>query len=878
MGLLKPNSYKIIGMQRDNSTSAFDSKFSFENKNIRITSTKDNTQLSIVNERGTSLITVKEITSPTSNLDILGTPIGYNIIDNELILFTTENNSEPTQSIDLRNYYKLSTFTIHIEDNILTINYDIDAVQNEDITINDGLNIKVIINIVNDDQTIDKYELTNPANPAKSGELSLLLPDDYALVSINKVYVYYASDINDLLHTNKLLYADYINKTIEKLEDVDVYEPIVHESILGLLNNKFPFYTSTETEFSDSTAVEPLIAEQLDMINGYTTREYERVNPNIITVVPDSYHTSDYNLYKFNTTTDTLDKTSNAFITTVNLISYNVVHFYRLKEIIDTTPINALESISISDFPPNVYPQSTGSFTVNLAFTGESDLVNKAVIAYFNRPGIRVTTIEEFNNETDTYVINFQTDFLVSSKPITLTVSSSRYPNVNCSFIFSVRDVFLHDYQTTVSNVFTVISDGTKSNELPTGFNGHVTENIPTVSSITQPTSTNGIIITNVNNVFNIEPVDTTITGYQLDFTTFTYSNGVFKQIIVEQLGTNPLPSEAVTINNTEEISTYTPGELFTIQVYATPDKTYSGPIVPTYNIKNIFQLVDHCAMIQTINGTNHIVHYFTFKVLSYSESTNTITFSIAPKEFTYITSIDIETNDLPPIVVEPKSISILKDNDFEIVLNEPFNLTGVLYPLNVDDDKNTINLIGGEELDIIETSNTLDDETILDTTFTSKINTVPTSQYLTMYSTYDESIYKEITYQIVKPYIHIITNNGIVLDEIDEIVFDSSGSIEIIYLDRTEDIKLNQDLVNEIETISIISNCETSLTNPELIEWFDITQDDETIIDTKFIGERLYCRLFCKDDITVERSTTLSIIALNNNTINFNIIITQTV
>lgn len=866
MGLLKPNSYKIIGMQRDNSTSAFDSKFSFENKNIRITSTKDNTQLSIVNERGTSLITVKEITSPTSNLDILGTPIGYNIIDNELILFTTENNSEPTQSIDLRNYYKLSTFTIHTENNILTINYDIDAVQNEDITINAGLNIKVIINIVYDDQTIDKYELTETA---KSGELSFQLPNNYALVSINKVYVYYASDINDLLNTNKLLYADYINKTIEKLEDVDVYEPIVHESILGLLNNKFPFYTSTETEFSDSTAVEPLITEQLDIINGYSTREYERINTNIITVVPDSYHTSDYNLYKFNTTTDTLDKTSRAFITTVNLISYNVVHFYRLKEIIDTTPINALTSVSISDFPTVVYPQSTGSFTVNLAFTGEPALVNKAVTAYFNRPGIRVTTTQ-FNNATNTYVINFQTDFLVSSKPITLTVSSSRYPNVNCSFIFSVRDVFLHDYQTTVSNVFTVISDGTKSNELPSGFNGHVTENIPTVSSITQPTSTPGIIITNVNNVFNIEPVDTTVTGYQLDYATFTYNNGVFKQVIVEQIGTDPSPSEAVTINNSTEISTshYTPGELFTIQVYATPDKTYSGPIVPTYDIENIFQLVDHCAMIQTITEKDRIVHYFTFKVLEYSESTNTITFSITPEnDTTHTTRIDITTNDLP-IVVEPKSISILKDNDFEIVLKEPFDLTGVLYPLNVDVDKNTINLIG-ENLVTTKTGDTL---------FTSKIDAVPTRQYLTMYSTYDESIYKEITYQIVKPYIHIITNNGIVLDKIYKIVFNSFGSIETIYLDSTEDITLNQDLVDAIETISIISNCETSLTISEPVEWFDITQDYETILDTTFIGERLYCTLLCKDDITVERSTILSINALNNNTINFDIKITQTV
>ena len=252
---------------------------------------------------------------------------------------------------------------------------------------------------------------------------------------------------------------------------------------------------------------------------------------------------------------------------------------------------------------------------------------------------------------------------------------------------------------------------------------------------------------------------------------------------------------------------------------------------------------------------------------MRHSESTNTITFSIAPKNnITYTTSIDITTNDLP-IVVEPKSISILKDNDFEIVLNEPFNLTGVLYPLNVDVDKNTISLIG-ENLEITEISDTF------------KINAVPTRQYLTMYSTYDESIYKEITYQIVKPYIHIITNNGIVLDEIDEIVFNSSGSIETIYLNRTEgeDITLNQDLVNKIETISIISNCETSLTISEPVEWFDITQDDKTILGRTFIGECLYCKFFCKEDITEERSTILSINALNNNTIDFDIKITQTV
>ena len=44
--------FKIRGMQRDLSVSAFNSQYSYENKNIRIMSTDDNTMLSISNEKG----------------------------------------------------------------------------------------------------------------------------------------------------------------------------------------------------------------------------------------------------------------------------------------------------------------------------------------------------------------------------------------------------------------------------------------------------------------------------------------------------------------------------------------------------------------------------------------------------------------------------------------------------------------------------------------------------------------------------------------------------------------------------------------------------------------------------------------------------------
>ena len=51
--MIKKSTWQIKGMQRDLSVSKFSSEYAYENKNIRIMSTDDNTLLSIVNEKGT---------------------------------------------------------------------------------------------------------------------------------------------------------------------------------------------------------------------------------------------------------------------------------------------------------------------------------------------------------------------------------------------------------------------------------------------------------------------------------------------------------------------------------------------------------------------------------------------------------------------------------------------------------------------------------------------------------------------------------------------------------------------------------------------------------------------------------------------------------
>lgn len=79
--------FKTKGMQRDLSASAFNSEFAYENKNIRIMPTDENTLLSIVNEKGTKPVTIEGIGE-----NIEGTVIGQAVIDNELILFTTKES------------------------------------------------------------------------------------------------------------------------------------------------------------------------------------------------------------------------------------------------------------------------------------------------------------------------------------------------------------------------------------------------------------------------------------------------------------------------------------------------------------------------------------------------------------------------------------------------------------------------------------------------------------------------------------------------------------------------------------------------------------------------------------------------------------------
>lgn len=148
--------FKTVGMQRDLSESAFNPKFAYENKNIRITPTDDNTLFSITNEKGNISLPIEGIGDY-----IEGTPIGQAIIANEWIVFTTG---------DKDTIYKLwfegdvlKGIILYSGDLNFSIEHPIETLifyENDDIKKVywvDGLNQPRVINIAATEEVVSKW-------------------------------------------------------------------------------------------------------------------------------------------------------------------------------------------------------------------------------------------------------------------------------------------------------------------------------------------------------------------------------------------------------------------------------------------------------------------------------------------------------------------------------------------------------------------------------------------------------------------------------------------------------------------------------------------------------------------------------------------------
>lgn len=76
--------FKIKGMSRDLSESAFNSQHAYENMNMRMMATTENTLLSLVNEKGTKSLIIDGLPENT----ILGEPLGMVTLNDEMVVFS----------------------------------------------------------------------------------------------------------------------------------------------------------------------------------------------------------------------------------------------------------------------------------------------------------------------------------------------------------------------------------------------------------------------------------------------------------------------------------------------------------------------------------------------------------------------------------------------------------------------------------------------------------------------------------------------------------------------------------------------------------------------------------------------------------------------
>lgn len=150
---VKTDLHQIKGMQKDFSVSKANNEFAFDAMNIRITAREGNTLLSVTNEKGNKEVIIKD--SDGQFVTIGGIVIGYNVLNNYITLFTTNNQIDRIYRLELKeNYFECKLL---IQDNLdFDYNYPIETLsiyENENIQKVywiDGKNQPRVINIVKD--------------------------------------------------------------------------------------------------------------------------------------------------------------------------------------------------------------------------------------------------------------------------------------------------------------------------------------------------------------------------------------------------------------------------------------------------------------------------------------------------------------------------------------------------------------------------------------------------------------------------------------------------------------------------------------------------------------------------------------------------------
>lgn len=233
----KQSIWKIVGMQRDIAESSFNTQFSYENMNIRISAINNNTALAITNEKGTKELIVKEYTEhwipedmKTISFDSM--VIGTAVLNKYLILFLCNGKYLDQEKPDY--IYKCWLDGEYLMTELLyngNLNFKLDhpletivSYENENIQKvywTDGINQPRVINIAEEKTNRDNWnddtfnfirelklqeQITITNNPSSNG----IFPPgtiQYVFTYYNKygqeTNIFYQSSLNYVAHLNR---------------------------------------------------------------------------------------------------------------------------------------------------------------------------------------------------------------------------------------------------------------------------------------------------------------------------------------------------------------------------------------------------------------------------------------------------------------------------------------------------------------------------------------------------------------------------------------------------------------------------------------------------------------------------------------------------
>ena len=273
---------KPIGMVKDTSPSALnppDSMFkanpqyAYDIKNMRFVPVDGPEMFDLVNERGNLKINIlnKTIsTYPDQNildtnfLDIKGIPIGISVIDDELIIFTTENESVIIDDDNDNILFSLESFDLSLDStsNQVKINYDIFPELNVTESIISDLNITIGINII-DIKTNTINQIIHSVNITElKSFINIDLPTNaFDYLIITEVEIFYKKETAE----SKKLFSSVVNTTIENKE--------ITTRTSTINNILFPNYGSKTQSINDSSTIEYRFSDTLyptlTVINGH---------------------------------------------------------------------------------------------------------------------------------------------------------------------------------------------------------------------------------------------------------------------------------------------------------------------------------------------------------------------------------------------------------------------------------------------------------------------------------------------------------------------------------------------------------------------------------------------------------------------------------